>query len=57
MGTVTTAPEPETTGADPQFCQDTGEAAPPRTTPAWRLALDRCSTSSQRRAGGAVATA
>jgi hypothetical protein len=57
MGTVTTAPEPETTGADPQFCQDTGEVTPPRSTPAGRLAPDRCSVQALVRGDSPVATA
>jgi hypothetical protein len=57
MGTVTTAREPETTGADPQFCQEAAEAPAPRSVPAGRLDDARCSVQALLRGDSPVATA
>ena len=57
MGTVTTAREPESTGGDPQFCQDPGEVTAPRTAPVGRLDAARCSVQALARGDSPVATA
>ncbi|MGY5882196.1 sucrase ferredoxin [Modestobacter lacusdianchii] len=54
---MTTAPRPERTEVDPQFCQDAGQAPAPRANPAGRLDDARCSVQALLRGDSPVATA
>ncbi|WP_308127978.1 sucrase ferredoxin [Modestobacter italicus] len=54
---MTTAPRPEPTEVDPQFCQDAGEATAPRPSPVGRLDDVRCSVQALLRGDSPMATA